>query len=257
VALINKSKPKKKPARLGRPPKPKTAKRAERADGERLNAALQALELSQNAAARLTGIRQGWLTNIINGNRAIGREDLRRLGKLKISADFLLGVEGAPMFSGALRPPVEWVASFAEYIRKELLKRIPLTSDSINAGYEYRWNVRGKEALAFCVSALAAQALTFRHTLRARNTQARSLLVLATALRTLVREWKPTGPGPESDVRASRDSAHAVASILDRMASLAPEIAKIELPFPDWLEDVTVDANPETAADAEPLTKEE
>jgi transcriptional regulator with XRE-family HTH domain len=72
-----------------------------RTDGARLNAALQRLKLSQAKAARLSGIRQQWLNGIVNGSRAIGREDLRALASThNISADYLLGVPGALMFVG-------------------------------------------------------------------------------------------------------------------------------------------------------------
>ena len=78
-----------------------SAARQRREDGARLNVALQRLKLSQAKAARLAGIRQQWLNGIVNGSRAIGREDLRALASThNISADYLLGVPGALMFVG-------------------------------------------------------------------------------------------------------------------------------------------------------------
>ncbi len=68
----------------------------------RLDRALKAIlgaTPNQSEAARRTGLTPGRINDVLNRHRALGRADLSALARgLKISADYLLGVPGAPMF---------------------------------------------------------------------------------------------------------------------------------------------------------------
>lgn len=65
---------------------------------KRFREALDASKLSQSAAARACGLAPSRINDFYNGNRVPSPTELFMLAKgLKISADFLLGVPGAPM----------------------------------------------------------------------------------------------------------------------------------------------------------------
>lgn len=108
----------------GRPPLPAAAKTAAaklaREDGERLQAELKRLGLSQAEAARRSGIRQGWLNDIANGKRSINREDLRRLGRIGVSAEYLLGLTDHAVSPGQTRP----LAALEADLKSEVLRRV-------------------------------------------------------------------------------------------------------------------------------------
>jgi|GEM_PF-4032262 len=90
-------------------------------DGDRLREALNVKALSQNAVARLTKIRQGTLSAIIIGERALSRENLRALGdKLRISADYLLGFPDAPVLRGGVAKPRD----LEELLRVQVVNRV-------------------------------------------------------------------------------------------------------------------------------------
>lgn len=76
----------------GRPKLTVNERRNIKHDGDRLRDALDKLGLSQKEVAERTGIRQGSISEIIHGGRALGREDLRRLGKAGIPPSYLLGL---------------------------------------------------------------------------------------------------------------------------------------------------------------------
>jgi transcriptional regulator with XRE-family HTH domain len=85
---------------LGRPRKTGAASERDseqrKADGRQINHRLQEIGLSQAKAAELAGMRQGHLNDIVNGERAVGREDLRKLARIGVSADYVLGVSDRP-----------------------------------------------------------------------------------------------------------------------------------------------------------------
>lgn len=57
---------------------------------------------NESDAARKCGLSPGRINDVRNKRRSLGREDLHALAKgLGISADYLLGIPGAPMFVGA------------------------------------------------------------------------------------------------------------------------------------------------------------
>lgn len=79
--------------RLGRKPgRPRVAKQPEQ-DGARLRDALAAFGWSQAEVQARTGIPQFTLSQIIAGNRSLGRENLRALATIGIPANYLLGLE--------------------------------------------------------------------------------------------------------------------------------------------------------------------
>lgn len=89
---------------MGRPVE--TPPEVRKEDGRRLAAALYQTGWSETRAAERTKIRQGSLNAIKNGHRALSRENLRAIAtKLKISADYLLGVPGATMTVGEAPAP--------------------------------------------------------------------------------------------------------------------------------------------------------
>lgn len=107
----------------GRPPLPASERVAtekrRKADGERLNAALQLLDWTQAAAARRSGIRQGAINEMVNGSRHINREDLRRLGKAGIPPDFLLGLADTMVPVGATRAVADLHGDLAAHLVRQ------------------------------------------------------------------------------------------------------------------------------------------
>lgn len=88
-------------------------------DGERLRSALNELDLSQAEAERQSGVKQGHLTEIIAGTRGLLREDLRALGRIGISADYLLGLTDTLLAPGQTRTRTELI----EDLRAEVMDR--------------------------------------------------------------------------------------------------------------------------------------
>lgn len=151
---------KKKPGKPGRPESTVSAKReAERLrrdDGERLNAALQLLGLSQAEAARRSGVRQGWLNDIANGHRPIGREDLRRLGRAGIPPDYVLGLTDTLVSPGESRTRAHIEQDLARAVERELARLHPPTVPEVST--KYKWVVSGDRAFRAAVDACAGVA---------------------------------------------------------------------------------------------------
>ena len=149
-----------KKGRRGRPPKSARQSRVDevqrKSDGDRLQRALSDLGLSQAECAERTGIRQGWISEIVNGNRAIGREDLRRLGKAGISADFVLGLTDTLIPPTQSRAMSRLESDLAAAIERELDHRYPPIVS--NSQQEYLWKVAGDFALKTAIDTLASQA---------------------------------------------------------------------------------------------------
>jgi len=103
----------------------KAAESLRRDDGQRLNAAILAMGFkSQAEAARRAGIRQGWLNGIVNGNRAIGREDLRALAAIGISADYILGVAKELIAPGETRAVADLERDVAAHVKRKVFARV-------------------------------------------------------------------------------------------------------------------------------------
>ena len=95
-----------------------------RADGERLNTALQFLGWSQAEAARRSGIRQQWINGVVNGQRALGREDLRALARAGIPSDFLLGIACEFVPAGGTRTIRGLAQDVAAHVTREVMPRV-------------------------------------------------------------------------------------------------------------------------------------
>src|SRR5688572_18690499 len=117
--------PKKK--RPGRPAEPLALRKGHR---QRLHSALTAIyggsdRINQSDAARKSGLSPGRINDVLNEERALGRQDLFALARgLRISADYLLGVEGAPMFVGQkFNEDLDW--ALAHRLAVELTAALP------------------------------------------------------------------------------------------------------------------------------------
>lgn len=99
-----------------------------RADGERLNQALNATGLSETELIRRSGIPQRSFNQIKNGKRDLNREDLRKLASAGISADFLLGVVPGLVTVGTTRTRGELVRDLARTVELELAATVPKKS---------------------------------------------------------------------------------------------------------------------------------
>jgi transcriptional regulator with XRE-family HTH domain len=122
-----------------------------KADGVRLRSALETLGLSQSDAARVTGLRQSWINGIVNGRRALGREDLRKLGHAGISPAFLLGLTTEHVPPGASRTRGELPCDVADFAVAELKK----TLASVDGHWEVE--VDGEMALSYLIASLAPE----------------------------------------------------------------------------------------------------
>lgn len=146
--------------RAGRPRKTaqerKRAERQREEDSGRLQQTLWDLGLSQAEVERRTGIRQSWISDIINRNRDFTREDLRRLALIGISADYLLGVTKELIPPGQSRTRAELEFDLAIAIERELQHLYP---PSVTGSEEaYGWKVSGSGAFRIALDGIAAQA---------------------------------------------------------------------------------------------------
>jgi transcriptional regulator with XRE-family HTH domain len=98
--------------------------RKKKDDGARLGLALKALSLSQAEAARRSEIPQGQINDILNGRRAVGREDLRSLGQMGISPEYILGLTDELRPPGCARTPNELATDLAAHIKREVDARV-------------------------------------------------------------------------------------------------------------------------------------
>jgi transcriptional regulator with XRE-family HTH domain len=148
------TKPKK--ALRGRPPL-KNGDRLKEGDGERLRDALAQRGLSQAALSRLTGIRTQWITQILAGERALGREDLRALGKVGISADYLLGTARVLLPVGSTRTPTAIEADLAVKLEQEITVIHPPQVPGETG--PFRWVVSGPAVLKAVTKSLSEDAV--------------------------------------------------------------------------------------------------
>lgn len=129
-------------------------------EGDRLRQALQEMGLTQADAAKKSGIKQGWISSMISGERAMGREDLRRFALLGISADYLLLGEGHPRRAVA-REPGTLLSDLSSYIADELMRRCPPPASVWKLGpYDARlaWDVDAALALEMLMEVATEQA---------------------------------------------------------------------------------------------------
>jgi len=141
----------------GRPAQDQTIVQSITADGERLNNVLvNHLNWSEAEVARLSGVRQSHINDIVNGKRALGREDLRRLGAIGISPEFLLGLTKDFIPPGQTRQRAALESDLAAAVELALARTVP-------PGKNYRWKVSGDIAFEDAVAAMhprAKRALT-------------------------------------------------------------------------------------------------
>lgn len=153
------------------------------ADGERLNQALRELELSQSEAGRITGIGQNRINEIVNGTRALVREDLRSLAKAGISAEYVLGLTSTHVSPGLSRPKEQLEAELDTYFQIELAKRFP--TENLKVSEPRQWVVSGSTMLQFCVehlSKLAQSEIAEQEHAELALRRAKTLMDLATVI---------------------------------------------------------------------------
>lgn len=194
--------PTQKKDKRGRPAKSKEARDADRAlrkrDGERLEQALDVLGLTQAEVARRSGIRQGWINQIIAGERALGREDLRRLGGIGISPEFVLGLVDELVAPGSLRSQRSLEQDLAAHVERELATRVPLDAmGSLAWSFDARKTI--KDIVGFALS--DAKRVVARR--RAAIEQSAALLEMSEALEAF---WRAAGVSAHDGKHVSMSS---------------------------------------------------
>ena len=128
-----------------------------REDGRRLKEALNRLGWSQTVAARKSGVPQGRLTELVSGARGIVREDLRRLAKAGIPADYVLGTAATFTPIGDVRDQNALEEDLARTIERELTRAYP--PEVPGEDTEFAWLVDGRQAFAAALTAMEADAI--------------------------------------------------------------------------------------------------
>ena len=140
----------------GRPPKSRRdAQRAaeeRKADGDRLRLALEQLSLTQYEAAERSGVPQGHISSIVNGDRALYRDELRRFGRIGISADYLLGLTDELSAPGLSRTAHALEEDIARAVAAEMEVRHPAPKLGRN---QFRWAADGAAILASLFDSMA------------------------------------------------------------------------------------------------------
>jgi hypothetical protein len=110
--------------RRGKRGRPKVAKQREQ-DAARLRAALEAFGWkSQQGTALHAGIDQRAFNALVNGKRDLGREDLRALAKIGVSADYLLGLTKELIPPGETRTVAGLERDVASRVWREVCARV-------------------------------------------------------------------------------------------------------------------------------------
>jgi transcriptional regulator with XRE-family HTH domain len=104
---------KRKRPRRGRPANDRAAVLAQ---GDRIRDALNQLGLSQTDAATRSGIAQGRLSELISGKRAVQTDQLRKLGKIGVPPDYVLGLTDVFVPARQTRPRAELAADVAAFV---------------------------------------------------------------------------------------------------------------------------------------------
>jgi transcriptional regulator with XRE-family HTH domain len=107
----------------------RAAKLVRKEDGERLNKALQELKLTQKHAAQRSGVNQGTLNHFVNGKRSVTVEDLRKLGKIGIPPDYVLGLTEKLLPPGQSRSHSELVTDLFAEVQRRLVDQGTVLDD--------------------------------------------------------------------------------------------------------------------------------
>jgi transcriptional regulator with XRE-family HTH domain len=146
-------------------------------DSQRLEKALASLGISQSDAARRAGIDQRHIAAIIAGDRPLGREVLRKLGKAGVSADYVLGSSREHVSPSTTRVPAALELDVAEVVQQYLAGRFPLEEHATT----HKWQVDGSKALESIKRTAAKEAKDEAASLRRFANVLRSVHALGTA----------------------------------------------------------------------------
>jgi hypothetical protein len=134
---------------------------ARKRDGDRVRIALRYAGFRSEAeAARRAGIPQGSLNGIVNGERGINREDLRKLGSIGIPAGYVLGHTNDIVPPGQSRTRAELVGDLFAEIQRRLVDR-GITLEDLPTGFDSDSSLEG-------ITTIVEEDLKHRPTYRAR-----------------------------------------------------------------------------------------
>lgn len=132
-------------------PKLTAAQRKERRErGDRLRAALNELGLSQAELARLSGVAQGRIAELVSGKRPLTLEHVEKLAKAGVSADYLLGAADMRP-SGAIAEQRGLETELAAALARDVTRACPPDT-------RMAWVVNGAAAYQIVLEAVARYA---------------------------------------------------------------------------------------------------